>query len=282
MEIIKSKEEMQKKALLWRIQGKTIGLVPTMGYLHEGHLALIKKAQQENDITIATIFVNPIQFGPNEDYATYPRDIVRDSELCMKNNLDCLFIPDKEEMYPPGFNTYINVEGLDKYLCGASRPGHFRGVATIVMKLFALCQPTRAYFGQKDIQQLTILKRMVCDLDLPLEIRMVPTLREADGLAISSRNIFLTAEERQQAPGIYRALTLAEKMIAAGQDDAISIIEKTEDYLKKEVSLGQIDYLQIVNAINLVPLQRIQKPLIIAVAIKMPHARLIDNIYLDD
>jgi pantoate--beta-alanine ligase len=280
MEIIKSKKEMQAKALAWRKDGKSIGFAPTMGYLHAGHLSLFAQARKENDIVVASIFVNPMQFGPQEDYDAYPRDLERDSRLCAENGVDCLFAPDKAEMYEADFATYVQVEGLDNYLCGASRPGHFRGVTTVVMKLFAICQPNRTYFGQKDIQQLTILQRMVGDLDLPLEIRMVPTQREADGLAISSRNVFLSEAERKQAPAIYQSLALAQKLINEGENDVDIIIEMASNHLHKNAPLGHIDYLQIVDAAKLAPLLKIEKPLVIATAVKMPGARLIDNIYM--
>lgn len=278
MEVITSAKVMQEQALAWKKAGKIIGFAPTMGFLHDGHMSLYARATKENDVVVGSIFVNPIQFGPTEDFADYPRDLAKDKDLCESQGVDCLFIPEVSEMYPQDFDSYVNVQGLDKYLCGACRPGHFRGVATVVLKLFNICQPDRAYFGQKDIQQLTILQKMVKDLNLPVEICRVPILREKDGLAISSRNVYLSSDEREQAPGIYAALCVAQTLIDNGEREAAKIIEQAVAVINGKVSLGVIDYLEIVGAKTLCPLKILQGDVIMAVAVKLPHARLIDNI----
>src|SRR6516165_6920371 len=204
---------------VWRRCVSHVGMVPTMGALHEGHLALVRRARAECDAVAVSIFVNPTQFGPNEDLNRYPRPLQRDLELCEKNGVDLVFHPQPAVMYPPDYHTFVEVTGLQDVLCGASRPGHFRGVATVVLKLFNLVQPDRAYFGQKDAQQVRVIQRMVTDLNVPVEVRVCPIVREADGLALSSRNDYLEAEERRRATMLYRALTEARRRIEAGERD---------------------------------------------------------------
>ena len=204
MKTIKTVAEMVQLAKSWRKEGKQVGLVPTMGYLHQGHLSLAQAARLDCDIVVMSIFVNPTQFGPNEDYESYPRDLSRDEKLATEAGVDYLFAPQPGDMYPKGYGTFVNVEGVTDYLCGARRPGHFRGVATVVSKLFHIVQPEKAYFGQKDGQQVAVLRRMVADLNLPVEIIARPIVREADGVALSSRNVYLTAEQRQQGPYLFR------------------------------------------------------------------------------
>ena len=222
----------------------TLGFIPTMGYLHQGHLALVSRSKRENDTTAVSIFVNPTQFGPREDLAHYPRDLPRDLALLEKAGTDLVFAPETEEMYPPGFSTWVMAEGMTERLEGACRPGHFRGVATVVAKLFNLVQPHRAYFGQKDAQQLAVIKKMAWDLNIDLEIVPVPTVREPDGLAISSRNIFLNPRERQAALVLYRSLCLAQEMHRSGERHAGKIREAVIELIQEE-PLAQIDYVSM-------------------------------------
>ncbi|HBF69599.1 MAG TPA: pantoate--beta-alanine ligase, partial [Thermotoga sp.] len=223
MKIIETIEEMKKFSEEMREKKKTIGFVPTMGYLHEGHLSLVRRARDENDVVVVSIFVNPTQFGPNEDYERYPRDFERDRKLLEKENVDCIFHPSVEEMYPPDFSTYVEETKLSKNLCGRSRPGHFRGVCTVVTKLFNIVKPHRAYFGQKDAQQFRVLRRMVRDLNMDVEMIECPIVREPDGLAMSSRNVYLSPEERQQALSLYQSLKIAENLYLNGERDAEKI-----------------------------------------------------------
>jgi len=262
-----------------RQQGKTIGLVPTMGYLHEGHLSLVRAARRENDMVVMSIFVNPTQFGPGEDLDRYPRDLYRDMELAEKAGVDGIFAPSVEEMYPEGYSTYVEVEGLSRVLCGASRPGHFRGVATVVSKLFNIIQPHRAYFGLKDYQQALIIKRMVEDLNFPVEIVTLPTVREPDGLALSSRNQYLTSEERAKALSLYRSLKRGEEMILKGIRQVQAIKEAmAQELLKHEV---KIDYVEVCNPENLSPLEEVGDRALLAVAAWVGSTRLIDNLVVE-
>ena len=262
-----------------RALGATVGLVPTMGALHEGHLSLIRAARAENDTVTVSIFVNPTQFGPNEDLKRYPRNLERDRLLCEKAGADLVFAPTDEEMYPAGFSTWVDLEGITEGLCGRSRPGHFRGVATVVTKLFNVCRPDRAYFGEKDAQQLAVIRRMVRDLDMPLVIVPCPTVREADGLAMSSRNVRLTPEERSQAPALYRSLITARELIAGGERDA-AIIAQAIRHTLAEATLGEVDYVEIVDADTLAPVQVVPGDCLIALAVRFPGSgtRLIDNV----
>ena len=251
-----------------------------MGYLHEGHLALVKHARAENAIVVVSIFVNPTQFGPSEDLGTYPRDLDRDLKLLEKEKADIVFVPSDVEMYPPEFSTWVDVEKVTERLEGASRPGHFRGVATVVAKLFNIVQPTKAYFGQKDAQQAIVIKRMVVDLDTDIEIVVVPTVRESDGLAMSSRNTYLSPEERQAATVLFRALSLARQLWQGGEEDADKIRYEMKSLIAKE-PLAQIDYVSIADANTLKELEEIDCPALASLAVRIGRTRLIDNILLD-
>ena len=263
-----------------RSRGATVGLVPTMGALHEGHLALIRKACSENDFVAVSIFVNPTQFGAGEVRETYPRDLQRDLKLAGSAGADLVFGPPVEEMYPKGFSTWVEVEGLTQGLCGASRPGHFRGVCTVVAKLFNICRPDRAYFGEKDAQQLAVIKKMVSDLDIPLAIVPCPTVRESDGLALSSRNVRLSPEARAQAPVLYRALSAALTLVENGERDARRLNDEICAVLA-EADLAKIDYVEIVDADDLVPVDVLAGPCLIALAVWFGKTRLIDNITVE-
>ncbi len=254
--------------------------MPTMGALHQGHLSLIKLARKHSDFVVVSIFVNPTQFGPKEDYKKYPRDLKKDAALCQIAGADLIFSPSPEEIYPKGFSTYVNVEGLTEGLCGASRPGHFKGVATVVAKLFNIVQPDAAVFGQKDAQQLAVIRQMTKDLDLPVKIIGAPIVRERDGLAMSSRNAYLTLEERQEAPTLYRSLQLAESMAKSGKRKADSVKREMAKLLYRDAPLGEIDYIEIVDNETLKPVKEIQKNTLVAIAVKFLNARLMDNIVL--
>lgn len=248
-----------------------------MGALHEGHLSLIRLAKRKTDFLVVSIFVNPTQFGPKEDLKKYPRDLEGDSEKCRKGGADLLFVPNVKEIYPQGFATYVNVEGLTQGLCGAWRPGHFRGVATVVCKLLNMVQPDAAVFGQKDAQQAAVIKRMVSDLNLPVNIVIGPIVREPDGLAMSSRNAYLTPEERAQAPALYRSLKLARKMVRQGVRETGEVRRKMKSLLELEAPLGKADYIEIVDKETLEPVEKISKNTLLALAVRFPSARLIDN-----
>jgi pantoate--beta-alanine ligase len=260
-----------------RARGARVGMVPTMGALHEGHLSLIRIARAENDMVVVSIFVNPAQFGPSEDLAKYPRDLERDRRVAEEAGADLIFNPSVVEMYPEAYSTWVDVEGLTAGLCGRSRPGHFRGVCTVVSKLFAICRPDRAYFGEKDAQQLAVIKRMVRDLNTPVQIVPCPTVREADGLAMSSRNVRLTPEQRAQAPVLHRALELARELVRKGERDAATLDGAIRSVLV-EAPLGEVDYVEIVDAANLTPISTIAGESLIAVAVRFGDVRLIDNL----
>jgi pantoate--beta-alanine ligase len=280
MKIIKSAKEMQNIALKLRADNKIIGFVPTMGFLHDGHLSLVKKANTISDITVVSIFVNPTQFGPNEDLDSYPRDFKHDCELLKNLGVDYVYNPTIEEIYPKNYHTFVIVEELTKSLCGKSRPTHFRGVATIVTKLFNVVMPHYAVFGQKDIQQYYVIKRMTEDLNLLPKIVISPIIRENDGLAMSSRNKNLTADERKCAPAIFRTLTEAKKIIQNGERDANKIIEFINNTLSK-YPLFKIDYIEIIDTNEFKKVDTISSDVIIATAIGMSKARLIDNVIVN-
>jgi pantoate--beta-alanine ligase len=260
---------------------RTIGLVPTMGALHAGHLSLIQAARAETDFVVVSIFVNPTQFGPTEDFHRYPRPLERDLELCAQAGVDLVFHPQPEVMYPPGYRTFVEVTGLQDVLCGTARPGHFRGVATIVLKLFNLVQPDRAYFGQKDAQQVRIIQQMVRDLNVPVAIRVCPIVREADGLALSSRNAYLETEERCRATVLYQALTEARRRIEAGERDAAAVRQVMVEQVAS-VPGAVLDYAAVVDADSLQALDRIstERPILLALAVRFGSTRLIDNLLL--
>ncbi|GAB6066588.1 pantoate--beta-alanine ligase [Aquifex pyrophilus] len=259
-----------------KCEGKEIGFVPTMGYLHEGHRALIRLARMQNDIVVVSIFVNPTQFGEGEDYERYPRDLERDLAVCEEEGVDIVFAPDVKEMYPKGYRTKVCVGELGNVLEGAFRPGHFNGVATVVVKLFNIVQPDRAYFGEKDYQQLKIIEEVVEDLNIPVEIVPVPIVREKDGLAYSSRNVYLSPEERESALAIYKSFLLAQKMIKAGERDANRIKEAIRKFIEKHPHVKGIDYVEITDE-NLKPKETVEKGDRILVAVRVGNARLIDN-----
>lgn len=263
-----------------RGEGKTVGLVPTMGALHEGHLSLIRSCREECEITVVSLFVNPSQFGPGEDFDSYPQTLESDSQSCLDEGVDLLFAPLASEMYPQENLTWIIPEKLDDHLCGRSRPHFFRGVATVVVKLFNIIAPDVAYFGQKDAQQLAIIKRMVSDLNFGIEIRTCPTIRESDGLAMSSRNRYLNPQERRQATCLYESLQLARELIAKGQTKTTKIIDAMAECIEKQPQ-AQIDYISIVDNDLLQPVAGISGPVLIALAVKIGSARLIDNIIVD-
>jgi pantoate--beta-alanine ligase len=266
-----------------RRQGRTIGLVPTMGALHAGHLSLIEAARAETGYVVVSIFVNPTQFGPKEDFSRYPRPLERDLQLCGEAGVDLVFHPEPAVLYPPGYRTYVEVTGLQDVLCGASRPGHFRGVATIVLKLFNLVQPDRAYFGQKDAQQVRILQQMVRDLNVPVEVRVCTIVREADGLALSSRNQYLDAQQRRQATVLHRALAEARRRIEAGERDA-AVLRQAMAQCIESTPGAVLDYAAVVDADSLeAPVQLVPgRPILLALAVKFGATRLIDNLLIAD
>ena len=279
MQRIASVAGMRAAAAKERTAGRRIGFVPTMGALHAGHLSLIDLARPRSDTVIASVFVNPTQFGPGEDFDRYPRDLEGDSRLLAQAGADILFAPSAEEMYPPGASTYVNVEGLSDRLCGRSRPGHFRGVATEVSKLFHIVEPHVAVFGQKDAVQLAVIRRMVRDLDLDIEIIAAPIVREPDGLAMSSRNRYLGGEERHQALALYRALTQAQKAFAGGEKDPSRLRDGMAALLRAAPGVS-LEYAEIVDADSLLPVESVRPGALFAVAAKVGTTRLIDNIVL--
>jgi len=280
MQVISEPQEMQRHAAEAHRAGKSIGLVPTMGALHEGHLSLIRRCRVENDLSVMTLFVNPIQFNRAEDLARYPRDFDRDTDLARAAGADMIFAPTEETMYPRGHATYVTVEGITDRWEGATRPGHFRGVATVCTKLFSICRPQRAYFGQKDYQQSLAIRRLVADLNLGFDIVVLPTVREADGLALSSRNVLLTPDERRQALVLSQALFAATDAVKGGERDA----EKVRSLLEARIRtapLAAVDYVAICDPDTLEPLTRISRRAVALVAARFGATRLIDNALLD-
>jgi pantoate--beta-alanine ligase len=269
----------EARALRQKFSG-SVGFVPTMGYLHEGHLALVNRARIENSAVIVSIYVNPSQFGPREDFGAYPRDLNRDLELLRGEGVDIVFVPSDEEMYPSEFSSWVDVGKVTGRLEGASRPGHFRGVATVVAKLFNIVQPTKAYFGQKDAQQTVVIKRMVSDLNMGIEIVVVPTVRESDGLAMSSRNIYLSPGERQAATILFKALTLARQLRQGGEKEAGKIRRQMTSLIQEE-HLAQIDYVSIADTETLEELSLIDHPALASLAVRVGKTRLIDNMLLE-
>ena len=264
-----------------RRRSGSLGLVPTMGYLHRGHLALVRRAREENDLLAVSIFVNPAQFGPSEDYEAYPRDMDRDLDLLRRERVDYVFAPGVEEMYPPGHDTWIDPGDLGTRLEGAHRPGHFRGVATVVAKLFNVVAPDRAYFGQKDGQQVAVVRRMVSQLGMGVDIVVVPTVREEDGLALSSRNVYLTPEQREAAPAIFRALLAAERLWSRGERDGDVLRGAVRITLEEIPLIEAVDYVSVAGTPGLAELDRVTGPAMVSVAVRMGRARLIDNLVLD-
>ncbi len=280
MKVYKSVSSLTKKVLEIKRQGKAIGLVPTMGFLHEGHMSLIRKARQDTDYVIVTIFVNPAQFSPKEDFKKYPRDLSRDLKLCEKQGVDIIFAPKPEDMYPENYATYVNVEKITDRLCGASRPGHFRGVTTVVAKLFNIAMPDIAYFGQKDAQQAIVIKRMAEDLNMNVKIKVMPIVREKNGLAMSSRNVYLKPEERVQAQSIYGALKSAKELFNDGEKDPKKIINRMKRIINKQPD-AKINYIKIVDIKNLEDIKNISKGALALAAVRIGKNRLIDNIILN-
>ncbi len=280
MKVIDRKDEMRSWSRSVRAEGKRIGFVPTMGALHEGHLSLVRKSLEDNDCTVVSIYVNPTQFGPGEDLERYPRDLEGDIAKLGELGVDCVFTPCDEEMYPAGFVTYVVQERLTEVLCGASRPGHFRGVLTIVLKLFNVVEPDNAYFGRKDYQQSVIVKRMVKDLDLPVRIHVMPVVREADGLAMSSRNAYLSPEERALAPCLYKALLRGREMIRNGCTDVDAVEEAMKKMLESQPGV-RVDYVNVVHPETLQRVEQAVPPVVIAGAVYIGAARLIDNVVVE-
>jgi len=281
MNILRSVADMKAFSRERRAAGATIGLVPTMGCLHEGHLSLVRACRANADVTVVSVFVNPTQFGPKEDLRSYPRDLRRDGEMLEREGVDIVFTPPEDEMYPPGYRTFVEVHGLQDRLCGKSRLGHFRGVCTVVLKLFNIVRPDVAFFGWKDAQQLIILRKMARDLNLDVRVEGLPLIRDVDGLALSSRNSYLSAEERRAALVLSKSLQEAEAMAGAGEKSAKAVIAKVIETIEKE-PLARIDYVEIVSIGDLAPLQRIEGEALIALAVFIGKTRLIDNIRISN
>ena len=279
MKIYRSIRSLTKKVREIKRKGHKIGLVPTMGFLHQGHMSLIRRAKKDTDCVIVSIFVNPAQFGPREDFKKYPRDLKMDLDLCEKEGVDIIFAPQAEEMYPEGYSTCVNVENITDRLCGASRPGHFKGVATVVTKLFNITLPDIAYFGQKDSQQAIVIKRMTEDLNMPVKIKVMPIVRELDGLAMSSRNVYLSQKERAQALSLYKALKLAKGLFNNGERDSGKIISRVRHAINKGFQ-ARIEYIAVVDAKDLKGIKKISSQALVAVAAWIGKTRLIDNIVL--
>ncbi|MFW6134110.1 MAG: pantoate--beta-alanine ligase [Elusimicrobiota bacterium] len=278
MKFFKEPARVQKWAENIRKEEKTIGFVPTMGALHIGHESLIKKAVKKNDSVVVSLFVNPTQFGPDEDYSSYPRKFEKDKHMCEKCGVDVLFKPGLDDMYEKNHSTAVKVKDLTNTMCGKSRPGHFRGVTTVVAKLFNIVKPHRAYFGQKDYQQYRVIQRMTRDLNFDLELVMCPIVREKDGLAVSSRNKYLDKEQRAQAVFLYKALIKGRKLIEQGVDSVEKINRKIKSVIKENIKQGEIDYAGVYDSVSLKPAEKIDRDVVLACAVKIGKARLIDNI----
>lgn len=282
METIRLPRMMQDISIKEKSRGKSIGLVPTMGALHDGHMGLLRAARAENDIVVASIFVNPAQFGEGEDFNKYPRDLGADREKLEKAEIDVLFMPEGEAVYPQGYCTWVDVDGLSEKMCGQFRPGHFRGVATIVLKLFNMALPTRAYFGQKDYQQALIVRRLAKDMDIPIEIVICPTVRETDGLALSSRNSYLSKEEREAAPVIYRALLAAAENFKSGVRNRRELANTISSTLKSEPLVKTIEYASAFDSESLEEPEMLGSSVLFASAVRIGSTRLIDNLLAND
>ncbi|MBF0620273.1 MAG: pantoate--beta-alanine ligase [Candidatus Omnitrophica bacterium] len=276
MKVIKTIQGLRRELqALWQ-KGERIGFVPTMGYFHQGHVSLMARSVRENDITVVSLFVNPVQFGPTEDLSRYPRDLRRDCAMAKAAGVAVIFIPSVKEMYPQELSTWVSVNALSEGLCGASRPGHFKGVATVVAKLLNIVQPDTMYLGAKDAQQAMVIKKMVCDLNFPARVVVCPTVRERDGLAMSSRNMYLKPDERIAAKALSGALFAAKKDILSGERNALKIISKIKKLILEETG-ASIEYVSCVSATDLKPVRRIKADVLIALAVRFPSARLIDN-----
>lgn len=279
MKIVETINEVRARVKEWKKQGLTIGLVPTMGYLHEGHQSLMDAARKENDKVVVSIFVNPMQFGPTEDLAEYPRDLDHDAKVCENAGVDLVFHPEPDEMYEPDFCSFVDMTGLTEGLCGKTRPIHFRGVCTVVNKLFNIVQPDRAYFGQKDGQQLAVVRRMVRDLNMDIEIVGCPIVREEDGLAKSSRNTYLSPEERKAALILSKTIALGEEL-AKTEKDAGKVVAAMKENIETE-PLAKIDYVEAVDAVSMAPVNTLEGECMLAVAVYIGKTRLIDNTLLN-
>ena len=279
MEIVSSVSEVRDRVKKWKKDGLSVGFVPTMGYLHEGHGSLITAARNNNDKVVVSIFVNPMQFGPTEDLASYPRDLDKDSAFCEALGADLIFHPEPEEMYHEGFSSYVDMSVLTEELCGLSRPVHFRGVCTVVTKLFHIVTPDRAYFGEKDAQQLAVIKHMVDDLNMDIEIVGCPIVREEDGLAKSSRNIYLSKEERMAALILSQSIQKAQELIDAGETSAEVIVDAMTDLISTE-PLARIDYVKVVDALTMQQIKTIDRSALVAIAVYIGKTRLIDNLHV--
>ncbi|MGN0456640.1 MAG: pantoate--beta-alanine ligase [Acutalibacteraceae bacterium] len=273
-------KDIREQVNKWKKEGLTIGFVPTMGYLHEGHRSLIEAARANNDRVVVSIFVNPMQFAPTEDLESYPRDLEKDAKLCEEVGVDLLFHPEPSEMYTDGFCSYVDMNGLTTELCGRTRPTHFRGVQTVVLKLFNIVKPDRAYFGQKDAQQLAVIKRMVTDLNVDVEVIGCPIIREADGLAKSSRNTYLNPEERKAALILSKSLKLGYELIKNGETDSKAVIKAISDSISTE-PLAKIDYVDVVDFGTITPVDKIGKSVLVAIAVYIGKTRLIDNFIIE-
>jgi len=280
MLICRTIAEIREFVRIARAAGKTVGLVPTMGYFHAGHQSLMREARKTCDVVVVSLFVNPMQFGPKEDLAQYPRDFERDCAMAREAEVDAIFAPGDREMYPQGFSTYVEVTGLTDKLCGQSRPGHFRGVTTVVTKLFNIVAPDRAFFGRKDAQQALVIQRMAKDLNMDLEVVVLPTVREKDGLAMSSRNVYLTGEQRQNALVLYRSLCAFRDAVAGGERDAGKLRGMMYDMITA-VPGAQPDYVEVLGVPELQPLETLQGGVIAALAVRFGKTRLIDNIIME-
>jgi pantoate--beta-alanine ligase len=277
MRIITDISTLRKTLAHARARGKTVGFVPTMGYLHEGHAALMRQAKMEHDVCVVSIYVNPTQFGPTEDFKKYPRDIRRDSSVAKKEKVDIIFLPSDNTVYPQGYLTYIDVENLSSVLCGAYRPGHFRGVATVVARMLGMVRPDALYLGSKDAQQVAVISTMLRDLDVPVQVRVVPTVREPDGLAMSSRNVYLSPQQRREAKVLYQALQEAKTGIRAGERKASRVVSGIRRKIAGQTS-GKIQYVACVQWPTLKPLTKLQDQVLIALAVCFGKTRLIDNV----
>ena len=280
MKVVGTIKEVRELVKEWKKNGETVGFVPTMGYLHEGHGSLITKARENNDKVVVSIFVNPMQFGPTEDLDSYPRDLEKDSKFCESLGADLIFHPEPEEMYHEDFSSYVDMSVLTEELCGLSRPVHFRGVCTVVTKLFNIVQPDNAYFGQKDAQQLAIIKHMVQDLNMDINVVGCPIVREEEGLAKSSRNTYLSPEERKAALILSKTVKLAKELIDAGEKDADVVVAKMKENIETE-PMAKIDYVKAVNGLTMQQQKEIKAPMLIAMAVYIGKTRLIDNMILD-
>jgi len=280
MRIVHTIQELRERIDHVRRRGQSVGLIPTMGYLHDGHMALVDAARRECDCVVTSIFVNPLQFGPNEDFASYPRDLERDASVLAAHGCDLLFAPSVSEMYPEPLQTAVMLPDMSQVLCGRTRPTHFRGVTTVVTKLFNIVQPDKAFFGQKDGQQVILIRRMVQDLNLPVSVMTVPTVREQDGLAKSSRNIYLTAAERPHANVLYRALSHAHHLLVQGERQADRLVSEMHSVIDRD-GAAKLDYAEIVNLSNLAPVTLVEGQVMLAIAAYIGKARLIDNFQLE-